>query len=154
MTPPAPRPEPSTVLIAEAALATVVGHARRCHPREACGLLATDQSGVVAAAYPIVNVAASPVAFTLDPAGHYAAATDAELRGWEIGGVFHSHPEGHAVPSPTDTNEDYPTNWVHLIVGLAPRPAVRAWDGRWCELTLVAAEELAHPRPQTREEEG
>lgn len=78
-------------------------------------------------AYPLTNAAASPVRFTIAPEEHFGAMCHAEARGWEIGGVFHSHPSGSAVPSPVDLAQPHDPDWFHLVVGLRPRRELRAW---------------------------
>lgn len=108
--------------------AAIVAHARFEAPNEACGLLALDDAGCITMAYPLTNVAASPVAFTIDPEEHFRALMSAEHRGWSIGGVFHSHPRTPAAPSRTDISGALDPTWVHLIVSLADGVAdLRAW---------------------------
>ena len=107
----------------------IVGHARAEYPNEACGLLAVDGDGCVCHAYALTNTDASPVSFTVDPDEHFAALTDAESRGWSIGGSFHSHPRTDAVPSRTDIARALEPAWFYVIAGpLEPGPpSVRAW---------------------------
>lgn len=107
----------------------MVAHARAAFPQEACGLLAVDDGGCVVHAYLLTNVDASEVSFTLDPDEHFASLTDAEARGWSLGGAFHSHPRSRAVPSGTDVVRALESEWVHVIIGHvdAVEPEVRAW---------------------------
>ena len=107
----------------------MVAHARSELPNEACGLLAVDGDGCVRRAYRLTNVDASPTSFTVDPDEHFAALTDAESRGWSLGGSFHSHPRTDPVPSRTDIARALEPQWVYVIVGpVEPGPPdVRAW---------------------------
>jgi proteasome lid subunit RPN8/RPN11 len=107
----------------------VVAHAQADAPLEACGLIAMDGEGRVVRVYPLRNSSATPAtAFTLDPDDHHAAIVDAESRGWKIGGVYHSHPRGPAIPSPIDLRAPTDSEWIHAIVGLgAGEPEVRFW---------------------------
>lgn len=98
-----------------------------CRPAEACGLVAIDRGDRLVMAYPLTNVEASPARFTIAPEEHFGALRHAEAMGWEIGGVFHSHPTGTAVPSPVDLAQPHDPDWFHLVVGLRPRPELRAW---------------------------
>ncbi|HHC08128.1 MAG TPA: M67 family peptidase [Actinobacteria bacterium] len=127
------------VLPAEAA-AAVVQHARFCFPEEACGLLAADPTGRITMVYCLTNLDRSPVRYTLAPAEHYHAWRHAEARGWELVGVFHSHPRAAPVPSARDVAGALEPRWFHLIVGhvdTAPRLAVhRIVDGRVTSLDL------------------
>jgi len=124
----------------------IVAHALAVHPEEACGLLAVDAPGCVRRAYCLPNVDRSPIAFTVDPDGHFASLTDAESNGWALGGSFHSHPRTAAVPSRTDIAGALEPGWVHLIVGLTDpgAPELRAWtiqDGAAAEVLLEAVAE-------------
>lgn len=116
--------------IPQRVLDDVVTHLRGVLPDEGCGLLAVDGSGTVTRFYPITNVEASPVRFTLDPDGVFTAWGDAEAHGWSIGGVAHSHPRSAPVPSRRDLVGAAGRSWIHLIVGLGGgAPDVRAWRG-------------------------
>lgn len=86
-------------------------------PNEGCGLLAMDGDRVVGV-YPTSNADASPTAYTIPPQEHFDALTDAESRGWRIGGVFHSHPHGPAEMSTTDLERALEPDWLYLVVGL------------------------------------
>jgi len=106
----------------------VIAHARAAMPEEGCGLLARDDTGLVCHAYFLANVEQSPVRFTVDPDGHFAALRHAESNGWHLGGDFHSHPRSGAMPSRTDVAGALDPEWLHLIVGLgAATPELRAW---------------------------
>ncbi|HEY3993374.1 MAG TPA: M67 family metallopeptidase [Ktedonobacteraceae bacterium] len=90
---------------------------------EACGaLLGTiDHAGnwQVEEAYPLLNIAASPVYFEFDPAE--LLTIDLQQPGRMVG-VYHSHPTGPAVASSTDRQNMQRVNleqripWVWLIV--------------------------------------
>ncbi|MGH8871926.1 MAG: Mov34/MPN/PAD-1 family protein [Acidimicrobiia bacterium] len=93
----------------------ILVHADNCAPNECCGLLAADEKGRITFAYPLSNVAPSPVGYTVDPDEHFHALAHAESMGWEIAGVFHSHPAGPAVPSVTDVRTALEPGWMYLI---------------------------------------
>lgn len=107
----------------------VVAHAVADTPREACGLIAVDGDGQPMRAYPTRNVSGTPTtAFTVDPDDHHAALVDAEARRWTIGGAYHSHPRGPAIPSPVDLRTLAGDGWIQVIVGLGgAEPEVRIW---------------------------
>ena len=90
-------------------------------------LLAVDAGSHLRMAYPLTNAEQSATRFTITPEEHFGALRHAEARGWRIGGVFHSHPAGGAVPSPVDLAQPHDPDWLHLVVGLSPRPQLRAW---------------------------
>lgn len=126
-------------------LTAITEHARTVAPEECCGLLAVDGDGTVTRAYPVVNVERSPVRFTVDPDGHFAALQAAESQGWSLGGVYHSHPRSSPVPSRTDLEGALDPEWVHLIVGLTePVPQIRGWRivaGHATEIRFVILED-------------
>lgn len=99
----------------------MVAHLLEGRPNEACGLIAA-QDGDVVHVYRMTNVSASPVRYALDPKDQLKVYRDLDDRGWELGGVFHSHTRTEAYPSPTDVREareDVP----YVIVSLATEPA-------------------------------
>jgi [CysO sulfur-carrier protein]-S-L-cysteine hydrolase len=115
----------------------ILAHAAWCAPDECCGLIAVDRSGMIRFTYPLTNSAPSPTSYTVDPDEHFHAMTHAEANGWEIGGVFHSHPRGAASPSDTDISTALDPGWLYLITDLNQ---VRAFaiDGEVMELEVLA----------------
>ena len=73
-------------------------HAYNCHPEESCGLLAGEPGGPLRMAYPLTNALHSPTNYTIEPTEHFRALRHAESAGWELVGVFHSHPHTGAYP--------------------------------------------------------
>lgn len=134
-------PAPDRVLPVPAPIReAIIRHAEMCFPNEACGLIAVDRGGKLTMAYPLTNAERSPVRFTIVPEEHFGALRHAESRGWEIGGVFHSHPDGGAVPSAVDLAQPHDPDWFHLLVGLQPRFELRAWwisDGAPVEIAIA-----------------
>jgi proteasome lid subunit RPN8/RPN11 len=107
----------------------ILTHADNCLPDECCGLIATEE-GALRFAYPLTNANPSPVTFTVDPLEHFGAMRHAEGQGWEISGVFHSHPDGEPTPSPTDVAMAWDPEWIHLIVGGGRLGAFRIREGK------------------------
>jgi proteasome lid subunit RPN8/RPN11 len=128
----------------------MVGHSLVCHPEEACGLLAADESGRLRRVYCLTNADRSPVTYTLEPQEHLQALRDAEGRGWHLAGVFHSHPEGRAHPSPTDVARALEPDWLYVVVGLSDRtaPEVR---GFWIRRGHVEEEPFVEQSGEARE---
>ena len=92
--------------------------AERNKPVECCGLLAgTARKGVyrVMKVIPTTNILRSPVSYQLDPQEQLKAFIDLEERGWELAGIYHSHPQGPEEPSPTDISEAYYPEAVYLV---------------------------------------
>ena len=89
-------------------------------PYEACGILVGTINGSTAfveKVLPVTNVRRTRTSFELDPKQFYNAWNDAEKKGREIIGVYHTHPVSSAVPSLWDreTMENAPSVW--LIAG-------------------------------------
>lgn len=97
--------------------ARIIRHCLAEFPKEGCGLLAISD-GAVVEIYPTTNQDASPTSYTIPPQEHYDALVDAESRGWEIGGVFHSHPHGPATMSAIDLDRAIEPEWLYVVVGL------------------------------------
>ena len=115
--------------LTEATYTDVVAHALDDLPNEACGLVAaapgTDK---VERVYRCRNAAASSRLYELDPLDHLKADRDAEGRGLEIVGVYHSHTHTEAYPSPTDVDQAPDPSWHYLLVSLKePEPVVRSY---------------------------
>ena len=96
--------------------------AERFAPEEACGLLA-GQASKVEAIIPVTNALHSQVRYCMDPAEQVKAFLEIEQRGWELIGIYHSHPVGPDVPSQTDKAEAFYPESVYLILS--------GQTGRW-----------------------
>lgn len=128
----------------------IVAHCLDGLPDEACGLLAgpvaTDgqPTGEVVAVYPAVNADASARTYTVDSRDLIRAMRDAEGRGFELVGVFHSHTHTDAYPSETDVRQAMEPSWLYVLVSLrAADPVLRAYrirDGGIAEVPVVLEE--------------
>jgi [CysO sulfur-carrier protein]-S-L-cysteine hydrolase len=122
--------------------ARMVGHCYDGLPLEACGLLGGDPVTAKATlCYPTGNAAASARLYTVEPRDHLRADRDAEGRGLELIGVFHSHTHTDAYPSPTDVAQAPDPGWHYVLVSLRDiAPVVRAYrivDGKIQEEPVV-----------------
>ena len=105
----------------------IVQHCVAAKPNEGCGLFAVHGDEIVRI-YPTKNLDHSPVSFTVPPEAHMAALRDAESNGWALGGSFHSHPRGPAIPSSVDVDRALDPEWIYLVIGLDGEPELRAWS--------------------------
>jgi len=136
-----------TLRLTEAQYRTIVGHCYDGLPDEACGLLAGpvdgahEPIGTVTAVYPSRNADASARTYTVDSRDLLRAMRDAESRGEEIVGVWHSHTHTDAYPSETDVKQAPDPVWVYVIVSLRDgEPVLRAYrirDGAIAECQVV-----------------
>jgi [CysO sulfur-carrier protein]-S-L-cysteine hydrolase len=118
-----------TLRLAPDVYKAMIGHAYDGLPDEACGLIATapgsDKAVVV---YPTRNAAASSRIYEVDPLDLLKADRDAEARGLQLAGVFHSHTHTEAYPSPTDVDQAPDPGWHYVIVSLKREaPVLRSY---------------------------
>ena len=105
-------------------LEQMIGQARADVPLETCGLLA-GRDGRVTRVLPVPNILRSPVAYRMDGQGLADAMVACD---YEPLGIYHSHPAGPPVPSPTDVAESFYPDSVYVIISLAQEPpSVRAF---------------------------
>jgi proteasome lid subunit RPN8/RPN11 len=128
----------------------MVDHCLAALPEEGCGLLggAPDPAEAMVC-YPTRNVEASARLYTVDPLQHLKADRDAEERGLQLIGVFHSHTHTEAYPSPTDIAQAPDPAWHYVLVSLKyADPVVRSFrivDGTVEEEPVTAGEAVAPP---------
>lgn len=127
--------------IAQSLIDEMVAHAREDLPNECCGMVGGtgDEANVVV---PVVNSAASPLRFEMDPQGQYNALKSIEDDGGEMLAIYHSHTKSAAYPSQTDVNQA--VNWpdaIYLIVSLQDPDAPEV-KGFWLKDLKIADVEL------------
>lgn len=120
--------------------AQMLAHVVALMPEEACGLLA-GQDGRVAGLYPVENRLHSPTTYEMDPRAQLQAMLAMEAEGWEMLGIFHSHPQGPALPSSTDLAQAYYPDAEYVIISLRKpdQPVVRSFylrDGQAQEVSF------------------
>ena len=125
--------------LAEGIRTAILAHAGACHPNECCGLIASDANGNVRFAYPLTNAERRPDRYTVDPEEHYGALMHAESCGWEISGVFHSHPNGPAMPSAVDVERALDPDWAYVITDGTDVRAFRIESGAVEEIEIVVS---------------
>jgi proteasome lid subunit RPN8/RPN11 len=120
----------------------MIGHCITGLPDEACGLLTGPYgSGEIVGCYPTRNAAASARLYEIDPVEILHVDRDAQKRGVDIIGVFHSHTHTDAYPSPTDVAQALDPGWHYVLVSLRDtHPVVRSYsivDGEITEESVV-----------------
>jgi proteasome lid subunit RPN8/RPN11 len=124
------------LLIRKPDLHVIIDHCIAGLPNEACGILAGRDSRVEKV-YPVTNAKPGPAYYEMDPEEQFVVMKDIREKGLAMVGMFHSHPNGRAYPSPVDTEKAY---WpgtllpnypeaAYVIVSLIDRerPEVRAF---------------------------
>jgi len=105
--------------IARALYDEMVQHARADAPNECCGMIAADAEGKLVAVHQMVNAAASPLRYVMDPTEQYQVEYKQIYdAGLEVGVVYHSHTRSAPYPSQTDINLANHPESVYVIVGL------------------------------------
>lgn len=87
-------------------------------PQEACGLIGGTIHGnqyYSQAIYPVTNLLHSNVRYRMEPREQLAAFEAIDAQGWQLVGIYHSHPAGPEQPSQTDIAEAYYPEAVYLI---------------------------------------
>ena len=102
----------------------MIAQARADAPLETCGLLA-GRDGRVTRVLPVPNILRSRVAYRMDGQEFLDAMATCDF---EPLAIYHSHPQGPPVPSPTDVAESYYPDSIYVIISLAQEPpSVRAF---------------------------
>jgi [CysO sulfur-carrier protein]-S-L-cysteine hydrolase len=105
------------VKISQALVDAMIVHALEDRPNECCGMIGCS-GGVATKVVPVLNSAASPLRYEMDPKGQFDALQEIESDG-ELLGIYHSHTKSAAYPSQTDVNQAQ--NWpepIYVILSL------------------------------------
>ena len=118
-------------------LRIMVDHCVRGLPDESCGILAGRLDRVVKT-YCMRNARPGPASYEMEPEEQFSVMKDIRDSGFEILGLFHSHPAGQAYPSSVDVEHAY---WpgtlfpnypdvVYIIISLVNRakPDIRGFS--------------------------
>lgn len=103
-------------------LMRLLDEAHREPALECCGLLA-GRDGVIERVLPAPNALASPSAYEIAPRDLFRLMREIRAAGWQMMGIYHSHPTGENYPSPRDIERAYYPDAVYFI--LSPLPSVR-----------------------------
>jgi proteasome lid subunit RPN8/RPN11 len=117
--------------------------ARHAPEVECCGLLA-GRDAVITRVLPATNARRSATRYEIAPEELFRLFKEMRADGLEHLGIYHSHPKGMNVPSPTDVRLAYYPEAAYVIVSPLPmvRQPVRAFrirGGRFTELHLEMA---------------
>lgn len=106
----------------------MIAHAMTENPCEACGMVA-GLDGRVEKFFPATNMLRSPVRYEMEPREQLTIMQEMDEKGWELLGIFHSHPRSPAYPSSTDLELAYYPDCLYFIASLAniDTPVLRAF---------------------------
>jgi proteasome lid subunit RPN8/RPN11 len=127
-----------TLELSNSLLQEMITYVDQHMPLEACGVLA-GKAARAEKMLGVLNQAQSPVRFVMDPYEQLHAFDWIDSNGFDLVGIFHSHPTGPETVSPTDIAEAaYAV--VHLVLSHADTQwqARGFWieDGKASEVTL------------------
>ena len=94
-----------TIILTQDQKQILIEHAKKTAPAESCALLfGHEKSGTstVKEVFLTQNTEDSPVNFTISNEELLTGYKEAEAKGLEVIGIFHSHPHSEAIPSSTD----------------------------------------------------
>jgi proteasome lid subunit RPN8/RPN11 len=94
-----------TIILSQAQKQILIDHAKRCSPAESCALLfgkEESNTSTVSEVFLTRNTENSPVNFTISNEELLQGYQEAERKGLDVIGIFHSHPHSEAIPSSTD----------------------------------------------------
>jgi proteasome lid subunit RPN8/RPN11 len=116
---------------------TLRAHAGRVFPEECVGAVLSDGVTVL----PLANSAENRrCGFAVSARDCLWVEREAEARGLEVLGFYHSHPDGPAEPSASDVAHATPGRWmfiVRVVSGVAQAARAFSMDGlRWLESPL------------------
>ena len=127
---------PMCISLSHGNLNLMENFSRRAFPREACGLLL----GLPAPNAPRVleislgkNLATAQeeTRFDLDPLHLVQMEDHARAKGWQILGLWHSHPKRAAIPSRADQQAAL-VGWSYPILALDAEGRLNLRSWRWC----------------------
>jgi proteasome lid subunit RPN8/RPN11 len=131
---------PARLRLAPELRAALERWSRAAYPLEACGVLLGRRAGAELAIEDVTLArnllaesapSAATHAFDLHPADLVLAEDRARAAGREVVGIWHSHPDGPAIPSAEDRR--LWNGWFQILVGV-DRASVRRlsawWNGR------------------------
>lgn len=94
-----------TIILSQVQKQILIDHAKKCAPAESCALLfgkEESSTSTVKEVFLTKNTEHSPVNFTISNEELLQGYQEAERKGLDVIGIFHSHPHSEARPSPTD----------------------------------------------------
>ncbi|MDX8377022.1 MAG: M67 family metallopeptidase [Mariprofundales bacterium] len=118
----------ATTKLAHGVMQIMHSHAAKGYPHEICGLLIgkfSSSGWQIDEAIPVPNINTERAAdrFQLDPKIYNKIDTKLRGTGREIIGVYHSHPDCPAKPSPTDVEHAW-EGWCYAIISVAEKQVV------------------------------
>jgi len=128
--------ERTRIILADSTLAQMQSHAASIYPEECCGLLFgifrdDSRTKKVVESKRMSNVFQKEERYhryTIDPKEFMNAENEAESRGLDVVGIYHSHPNAPAKPSQFDMNHAWPSlSYVVIEVRDSAPVETKSW---------------------------
>lgn len=115
-------------------IAEIRDHGCATYPEECCGFLLGEHGETVKTVHALRRArnmreaTARGRRYLVDPREFLAAEAEARAKRWELIGIYHSHPNEAAVPSPYDREHAWPW-YSYLILSVYDRrpETLRSW---------------------------
>jgi proteasome lid subunit RPN8/RPN11 len=106
----------------------MISHAHSEAPRECCGILA-GKNGRAVKLYRTTNSEHSSIGYNIEPYELIKIYHEIEANGWELLGIYHSHPHSEAYPSAIDIRYAFFPESLYFIISLVnpDQPVIRAF---------------------------
>lgn len=106
----------------------LVEYSKKEFPNEACGILA-GKDGKIEKFYPVSNTDESAETFLMDSKEQLQVMKEIRNLGLEMVGIYHSHLETEAYPSPHDVKLAYYSEASYVIVSIKDKdnPSIRSF---------------------------
>jgi proteasome lid subunit RPN8/RPN11 len=115
------QPAEKMIRISKSAYDSMIDHAQKGFPNEACGLLAGAKADSGDIFYPMRNVDEASISYFMDPKEQLAVFKAMREKKAELRGIFHSHVASEAYPSQKDVRLAFYPDVSYLIVSLSDR---------------------------------
>ena len=108
---------------------TMIDHAKKGYPNEACGIVGSKAGGVLDEFFPMRNTDESSISYFMDPKEQLNVFKKMRELGIEMKGIFHSHVASEAYPSQKDIRLAFYSELSYLIVSLSDmkKPVLRSF---------------------------
>lgn len=118
----------SVMRISHVLLSEIHRHLEAGYPHEACGVM-LGKDGVITEVVAAGNQRTDSAhnRYLIDPLAYLKIERDADKRGLQVVGIYHSHPDVPARPSQFDTDHAWP-NLSYLIVSVCKGKAVETFS--------------------------
>ena len=108
--------------IPEKTLREIYDHTEASYPNECCGLMVGTMSGHTRVVHTFrkcknLNTERARDRYEMDPLDMLHTEREFENSGWDIVGIYHSHPDHPSRPSQTDTDRAWP-DYSYVIISV------------------------------------